>query len=86
VGPTHYELSSDLILPSVVAERFSKTLSDYLGSEDVFKEKGDSGGKRVSRDWDTSDEALLNAKKEKKRLKKISSWKKSGTGPPVCVL
>ena len=71
LGPLHSDLSSDAISPSEAARRFSTTLADFLGENDVFK-KGEGGGtRRRNSNVDTSDEAFRMAKLEKKRLQRL---------------
>ena len=70
IDPINFALSHDLISPSTAAQRFSKTLFDYLTSEPDFISGGGGGG-RSRRNVDISDEALQRAKEEKKRLQRL---------------
>ena len=69
--PLHSALSSDIISPSEAARDFSSLLSGFLGENDVFKGDGGGGGRESREDLDISDEALSQAKAEKKRLRRL---------------
>ena len=78
VNPINFALSHDLISPSTAAQRFSKTLYDYLSSEPDFASgvRGGGGGRRSRDRVDISDEALHRAKEEKKRLQRLISGRR----------
>ena len=65
----HSALSMDVLSPSEAARDFSSQLADFLGENDVFRggEGEGRGGSRV----DISDEAFIQAKREKKRLQRL---------------
>ena len=70
LDPLHSALSADAISPSEAASEFSATVADFLASVGVFKGgEGRGGGERD--DTDTSDDAFLAAKREKKRLQRL---------------
>ena len=71
LAPLHSALSSDSISPSEAARGFSTLLSDFLEGNDVFSQGEGRGGGGRRGNIDASDEAFIQAKAEKKRLRRL---------------
>ena len=71
LDPIRSALSADAITPSEAASEFSATVADFLRSAGVFKGGEGRGGGESRGETDTSDEAFLAAKREKKRLQRL---------------